>query len=227
MISVCISLSQVTMLKLFLRVICFGLVLEYEKMLGQCEFVWPTFFSVCTTSGFAILIYHPGCILFGGIFVVLLSTSEDSNKRRSCFPLYVGQWIHISFAIWEWSCRYSTYNYIYTMNFLSTFRYPKKMTCIFWDMHTEKYLDLLKLTPSLLTLIHMKSIHNCLWNTTKMPSLSVDFFAWLYIYVYMHAFLCWPGFWINTSPVPAEMYGKLMFSVSQNEEFLFKRPFAH
>lgn len=79
-------------------------------MLGQCEFVWLTFYSVCTTFGFGLPIYHPGCILFGGIFIMVLSISEDSNKseKNSCFPLYIGQWADISFAMWDWSCHYST-----------------------------------------------------------------------------------------------------------------------
>lgn len=104
------------------------------------------------------------------------------------------------------------------MNCLSTCSYHKNRICIFWDTHTK----LLKFAY-----IHMKSTHTYLWNTTKMLSLSTHLFVCLCIYVYVHAYLCWPGFWINTSPVPAEMHERLMFSVSQNEKFLFKWPFIH
>lgn len=122
------------------------------------EFVCLAFYSVCTTFGFGIPIYHPGCILFGGIFMVLLSTSEDWNKskRNSCFPLYIGHWTDFSFAMWDWSCHYSTYSYIYTMNCSSSLSYHRNRICIFWDTDTRKYLNLLKISPSLLTLTHEK-----------------------------------------------------------------------
>lgn len=137
--------------------------------------------------------------------MVLLFTSEDSKKGIDV----------LHFA--TWNCHYSMY-YIWILNCLGTLIYLKNRVCVFWDKHN-----------------HLLFWPQYLW---KAPTITRETpqkcqvcacvsFLFLFIYVSMHTLLCWPGSWINIFPISAEKLRRLMFSVFQNEEFLFKRPFVH